>query len=198
MLCNLLVIRRKIRSWVSIHNPIVNNLDIAKFFNQYDYGWIIHLTLPFFLYACISPASIDRNIAVKDILQTRPRWMHEREVMLTILHYWPLTWLQQPNTIEYRGNMSVSQPDIAHTEIYISAQSITNSVWTHSTQPSLSRSQIFPVLLILNDAPIILSHVVASNAQTFTHNYHFQRVICRGTCFHSGYQCSMWPAPRVS
>jgi len=42
-------------------------------------------------------------------------------------------------------------------------------VWTLATQPSLTRSQIYQVLQILNAAPI-LCHVVTSNARTFTHN----------------------------
>jgi len=41
--------------WVRFHDPFVSNLGIAKCLNQYDYPWIIHCTLPFFLYTCISP-----------------------------------------------------------------------------------------------------------------------------------------------
>jgi len=176
MVCNLLDIRHKIRMWESIHDPFVSNLGITKCLNQYNYPWIIHHTVPFILGACISPlytkfslSSISCNIVVKVILQTWPRWTHEREVMLTISTHRPLTVLQHPNTVEYCENSCVLPADIPHTEIPISPPLRTNSVWTLATQPSLWRSQIHWVLQILNDAPI-LCHAVTSNARTFTHN----------------------------
>jgi len=176
MVCNSLDIRRKIRMWVSIHDRFVSNLGITKCLNQYDYPWIIHRTLPFILCACISSwdtkfclSSINYNIVVKVILQTRPRWTHEREVMLTILPYRPLTCLQHPNRIEYRENSCVLPADIPYTEIHIFPWLITHSVWTLATQQSLSRSQIYRVLQIQNAAPI-LCNAVTSNPRTFTHN----------------------------
>jgi len=56
---------------------------------------LIHFTLQFFLYVCISPlctkfspSSIDFHIVVNDGLQTQPRWMHETEVVPTVFLYW--------------------------------------------------------------------------------------------------------------
>jgi hypothetical protein len=58
---------------VSIHDPFVRNLGIAKCWNWYDYPWIIHRSLPFLLYTCISPyipnahSSSNCNIVARDI-----------------------------------------------------------------------------------------------------------------------------------
>ena len=106
-----------------------------------------------------SPSSITYcNIVVKAILQTQPRWPHEREVMFTILPCWPLTVLQHPNTIEYRENPCVLLADIPHMEIHISPRSIINSnlesfQLSHHSQGS---NQIYLVLQILNATPIAM------------------------------------------
>jgi len=56
---------------------------------------------------------------------------------------------------------------------------MTNSAWNCATQPSLSRSQIYGILHILNAVPI-LYHAVTSNARTFMQNYHFWRCHMQG------------------
>jgi len=73
--------------WVSIYDPFVSNLGIVGCLNQSDYRWIIHYTLQFLLHAFISPVCmkfspslINTNIDMKDILQTWPRWTHQREI----------------------------------------------------------------------------------------------------------------------
>jgi len=133
--------------------------------------------LSFFLYACISPlftesflSSIDCNIVLKDILQTRLRWMHEREVMLMISPYQLLTQLQHPRMIQYHLITCVLSVDIPHTEIHICHRSIPHSVWNLATHPSLLRSHIYRVLQIANAASI-QCHAVSSNAQTFMHKF---------------------------
>ena len=142
-----------------------------------------------------SLSSIHCNIVAKDILLTRPRWMREREVNLTILPYRPLTSLHNPDTIEYRENTCILPADIPHTEIYISPRSVTDSVWTLATHPSLWWSQICWVLQIPNAAPI-LCHAVTSNARTLMHNYYVQRVIHRVTWFHSGSHVLHWTSTK--
>jgi len=140
MVCNFLDIRCKIRMWVSIYDPFVSNLNIDKCLNQSGYHWIIHHTLPFFLYAHISPLciklstfSINWNILGQGILQAQPRWTHDREVVRMKLPYRPLTNLEHPNTREYRENRCVLLEDIPHREIHIPAWFLTNSVWTLTT-----------------------------------------------------------------
>jgi len=44
----------------------------------------------------------------------------------------------------------------------------------------------------------IVCHVVTWHAWAVTHNSMFREVICRITCFHLGFQCSIFLAPRVS
>ena len=157
-----------------------------------------------FLSTCVSPActkfspsSINCNIVFKCILQTQPRWMHERDAMLMILPYSPLTLLQHPNTTEYHQHMCVLAADIPLMEIPISPLLTTNSVWTLTTQLSLTRFQIYRVLQILNTVTIIC-HAVTSNAKISCIITVYSGVICWGTCSHSGSQCSILPAPRVS
>ena len=176
MVCNLLDIRCKIRMWVSIHDTFVSNVGIAKCLNQYVYHWMIHRTLPFFLCACVSLlftkfslSSIDWTLSWRIFCRHKPDERMNWEVMLKTLYYRPVTQLQHPNTIGYCENSYLLPVDMPHTEMHISPQLIMNSVWTLSTQPSLSRSQIYRFLQILNAAPI-LCHVVTSNARTFTHN----------------------------
>jgi len=201
MVCSLLDIRRKMRIRVSYHDPFLSNLGIAKCLDKSDCPWIIHRTLLVLLYPWISLlctkfslSSVNCNSVGKDTLQTWPRWLHQWEVLLTILPYQWLMQLQHPNTIEYCENRCVSLADIPHMKIYIFPQSITNPVWPLANQPSLWRSQIYRVLQIRNAAPN-LCHAVTSNAWTFTHNYYV--FICQGTCFHSDSQCSIWPATMV-
>lgn len=177
-MCNLLDIRYKIKMQVSINDPFVTNLGIAKSLNQNDHPWIIHHTLPSFLCTCISSlytefslSSINSNIVVKENLHTLPRWMHGRKGMLTILPDRLLTRLQHPNTIEYHGNTCVISEDIPHMDIYIFPPLITNSVWTLEYPPSFSTSHINLVLQIVHAAPIQW-HAVTSNGQKFTHNYY--------------------------
>jgi len=138
-------------------------------------------SLPFFLYACISPlctkfspASINYcNIVVMAILQTRPRWMHEREVMLTIIPDPPLTELQHPDTIEYRENSCVLLADIPHLEIHISPHSISNSSMTLCqtavTHNMPTKSIEFCRFSMLH---LFLCYAVTANAWTFTHNHY--------------------------
>jgi len=164
--------------WVNLYNPFVSNLGIDQCLNHIDCPSTIQCSVPFFVYRGISSlctkfssSSIYRDIVVQHILQIWPRWMHEREVMLMTLSYWPLSLVQHSNTIEYLETTCVLLVDIPHTVIHLSPWSIRNSVWTLATQPSLSRSQIYQVLQILNAAPV-LHHGDTSNARTFMRSYY--------------------------
>jgi len=178
MVCNLLDIGHKIRMWVSIHNPFVRNLTIAKSLNQYNYPWIINCTITFLQYACISAmytkfwlSSSNCDIVVKDILEPRHWCTNEMEVILTILPDWSLSLLQHPKSIEYGETISVIPAVIHQINVYISPWSVTHRVLTIGTQPSLSRSQPYQVLQILHHA-LLLHHVVTSNAQILVYNYY--------------------------
>jgi len=147
--------------------------------NQLDYPRIIHHTLPFFLYACVttlstkcSPSSINYcNIVVNGFLQMRPRRMHRREVMIVILTYRPLTKTQHPNTINHRENTSVLPADIPHIQIHIalclipkSSMHPCNSAVTHKLPTKSIEFCEFPMRHQL------WCYVVNINAGTFTHN----------------------------
>jgi hypothetical protein len=75
--------------------------------------------------------------------------------------------------------------------------SIANTAGTLPTLASPRRFQMYYVRQILNAAEI-LCHAGTCNTRIFTHNYQISTVISRGTCFHLGSQCSIWPAARVS
>ena len=157
------------------------------------------LSLRLYLYACISPSytkfspsSINCNSVVKNILQTRPRWTHEREGMPTILPDWPLTQLPHPDTIDHRKYMCALLSDIPHTQMHISSRSITHPVWPLATQASIIKFCRFSMLhqFYAMRSPQILEHsrIITS----------YRGVIFRGTRFHSGSQCSNGPAPKIS
>ena len=140
-----------------------------------------HCTFPFILYTCISPFytifspyCINWNIVGKVILQTQPKWIHEREVMLAILPYRLLTLLQYSIRIEDYENKCVRPVDILHTKFLISPLLIPNLVWSPVTQPWLIRSQIYRELNIFN-AVIMPSCEITSNAWTFTWDYYVWR-----------------------
>ena len=144
MVCNLLDIRPEIWMWLNTLDPFVSKVVITKCLNQYDNPWIIHCTLPFIrctwsssLYTIFSLSTSNCNIFVKIILQTPSRWTHEKEVMPTIVPYYPPIYLYLPNTREYLENTCVSPADVPHMQIHISPWSITNPVWTVATQLSL-------------------------------------------------------------
>jgi len=150
------------------------------------YPLIIHSTLPFFLYICISPFftkfspfSTHSNIVVKDILQTHPRWMGEREDMLPILPSRLLTQMQHHHSVDYLEYTCVHPGDIPHTQIHLSPQSNTSSQRTLATQPPLTPSPIYWGLQILN-AATYLWHAAISNARPFTHTYYFYRSCKQG------------------
>jgi hypothetical protein len=69
---------------------------------------------------------------------------------------------------------------------------MTNSVWTLATQPSLI---VFCRFSILHQFYAMRSPQMLEHSPKITSS---RGVICRGTRFHSGCQCSIWPAPRVS
>jgi len=121
-----------------------------------------------------------------------PRWTHEKEVMLTILPYRPLTSLQHPDTIDYSEYTCVLPAGIPHREIHISLRSRTNSAWPLATQPSLID---FCRFSMLHKFYAMQSGQMLKHSRIITL---CRGVICRGTRYHSGSQCSIWPAPRVS
>jgi len=165
--------------------------------NHISYLTIFSLCL--YLCTCISPSytkfphsSMDCNIVARDILQTRPRWIHESQVMLTILPYRRLTYLQHPDTIDYREYTCFLPVDIPHTEIHNCLWSMTNSVWTLETQLSHIEFCRFSMLHQFYGVrwPQMLEHLHIITS--------YRGVICRGAHSHSGYQFSIWPAPWVS
>ena len=137
---------------------------------------------------------------MKAILQTRPRWTHEREVLLAILPYRPLTELQHRNTIEYSENTCVLPADIPHMEMHISPRLVINSSMNlynpAGTHKIPTKSIKFCRFSMLHQ---FLCYAVTANAQTFTHNDYVQRSHMHGlTCSFRFSVHSLWPAPRVS
>ena len=184
---------------VIIHDPFVSNLGIAKCLNQYNYPWIIHCTLTFFLCACISPfytkfpfSSINCNIVVKDILQTRPRLVHEREFMDTIMRYRQRTKLPHSVTLEYRENMCVLPADIPHTEInhQLSMNPCNSAITLKVPNLSSSAESKWCTNSMPCRSPQMLEH--SRIITTFREFYSGVHV------FHLGSHCSSWQAPRVS
>ena len=126
--------------------------------------------------------------------------MHEREVMLTILPYRPLTLLQHLNTIEYRENTCILPADIPHMETHITPRSITNSSMNPCnsaiTDQVRTKSIEFCRFSMLHQ---FLCYVVNANARTFTHNNYVYRSHMQGPIFSFMFSVFiLWPAPRVS
>jgi len=148
-----------------------------------------------------SPSSITYcNIVVKAILQTQPRWPHEREVMFTILPCWPLTVLQHPNTLQYRENTCVLPADIPHMEIHISPRSMTNSSMNPCnsavTHKVPTKSIEFCRFSMLHR---FLWYAVTANPRTLMHNDYVWRSHMQGLMFWFRFSLlQLWPAPRIS
>jgi len=206
--CNILVSKCTIGIWVSIYNWFVTNLSIEKCLTPYNYpdspfkpyhSVSMSVSVHLYLYVCISHlytkfshSSIDYHIIVKGIQQAWSWWTHDREVMVMILPYRLFTQLQHSNTVDNHENTSVILVDIPHTEIRISHQFITNSVWPLAT----------PLLLIqfCRFSMLHLFYTVQSS-QIRGHSCivsMFGEVIFRGTSFHSDSPWSILPIPRVS
>ena len=82
--------------------------------------------------------------------------------------------------------------DIPHMEIYISPRLITNSSVNLSNKPFLTTSQ--PNLLSSADSQCCTNFYALWSLQKLELSRimsTFRGVICRGTCFHSGSQCSV-------
>jgi hypothetical protein len=77
------------QSW---HRKVLESIQLRL--NHPLYLTILSLRLYLSLVYQILSLLHSLHIVVKVILQTVPRWKHEREVILTILHYQPLTYLQ--------------------------------------------------------------------------------------------------------
>ena len=134
------------------------------------------------------------------ILQIRPRWPHESEVMLTILSYQLLTELQHPSTKESHQNTCVLLVDIPHMEIYTSARSITNSSMNPSYSAGTHKVPTKPIefwrFSMLHQ---FLWYVVTTNGQTFMHKDYVERSHVPVLTFAFRFSgLNFWPARRVN